>query len=244
MTARFALLAAIFVAGCTRTPAPAPPNELHVAAAANLTRVLPELAAAFERDGGAHIVPSFGATAQLAQQIENGAPYDVFLAADTEHVNGLVKAGVGVGDKIYALGKLAIWTPVHPPLTGISDLAHADVRTIVIAKPELAPYGAAAVEALKNAGLWEQIQKKVVYAPSISVAKQFADTGNGDAAFTALALVVHEKGAWLPVDQRLYEPIEQSACLISASKNSREARAFITFLTTAEGQSILKKSGY
>ncbi|HYA16330.1 MAG TPA: molybdate ABC transporter substrate-binding protein [Bryobacteraceae bacterium] len=220
--------------------------ELHVAAASNLNRALAEICGAFEHQTGIHVVPTFGATAQLAQQIENGAPFDVLMAADVEHVDEVIGKGAAASESrtIYARGRLAIWAPARPELKTLAGLADPSIRIVVIAKPELAPYGAAAVEALRNAGLWDKVRDKVVYAPSVSVAKQFADTGNGDAAFTASSLIAGEKGNTFLVDEKLHKPIDQALCIVKASKEQANARAFVRFLAGPEGKSILKRYGY
>jgi molybdate transport system substrate-binding protein len=137
--------------------------DLHVAAAANLSNVLPDLTAAFEADAHVHIVPSFGATAELTQQVENGAPFDVFLSADVEHVRSLAQHGFLNGNPvIYARGQLVVWTPRRTDIHTLKDLTKEDIRAISVAKPELAPYGEATIETLKNAGLWNQVEKKIV----------------------------------------------------------------------------------
>jgi molybdate transport system substrate-binding protein len=220
--------------------------ELRVAAAANLSAVLPDLSTAFERQTGIHIVPSLGATAQLTQQIENGAPFDVFLSADVEHVDQLIKNGFVFSNSraIYARGQLVVWAPASPGLHTLEDLARPNVRAIAVAKPELAPYGAAALEALRNAGLWDKVEKKIVYAPSIAIAKQFADTGNVEAAFTALALTVGHPGNNFPVDEKLHKPIDQALGIVRDSKEQTNARAFTAFLAGAEAREILKRFGY
>ena len=237
---QIALLAALAICRA------AAPPELHVAAAANLDHVLAELEVAFENQTHVHVVPSFGATAQLAQQIENGAPLDIFMAADMEHVDGLISKGVATADSkaIYARGQLVVWAPAHPELKTLAALADSSIRVIVIAKPELAPYGAAAIETLHNAGLWDRVQSKIVYAPSVSVAKQFADTGNGDAAFTASSLTAGAAGHAFLVDQKLHKPIDQALCIVKESKEQSNARAFTRFLAGAEAKAILKRYGY
>lgn len=220
--------------------------DLHVAAAANLSNVLPELSAAFDRQTHIHVVPSFAATAQLTQQIENGAPFDVFLSADVEHVDQLIKGGFVVSDsrKIYARGQLVVWAPRRSDIHALNDLTKSDVRAIGIAKPELAPYGEAAVEALKNAGLWDKVEKKIVYAPNISIAKQFADTGNTEASFTALALTIGQPGTRLIVDEKLHKPIDQALGIVAHSKEQKNARAFTAFLAGPQASEILKRFGY
>lgn len=220
--------------------------DLHVAAAANLSNVLPELSAAFERQTQIHVVPSFAATAQLTQQIENGAPFDVFLSADVEHIDRLIKGGFVVPDskQIYARGQLVLWAPRRSDIHSLEDLTRPDIRAIGIAKPEFAPYGEAAVETLKNTGLWDKVEKKIVYAPNISIAKQFADTGNTEASFTALSLVAGQAGNRLMVDEKLHKPIDQALGIVANSKERKNARAFTGFLKSAQAGEILKRFGY
>jgi molybdate transport system substrate-binding protein len=220
--------------------------ELHVAAAANLSNVLAEVSSAFEKKTGTHVVPSFGATAQLTQQIENGAPFDVFLSADTEHVDQLVKSGSLLADSraIYARGRLVVWCPQHPEIKSVNDLASGGVRHIAVATPALAPYGAAAVEVLRKSGLWDKVEPKVVYAPSIAVAKQYADTGNADAAFTAFALTIGQNGSQFTVDEKLHSPIDQAAGIAKSTKEVQAARAFMQFLAGPDGRAIFRRFGY
>lgn len=223
-----------------------PGAELHVAAASNLGPALKELSAAFEKSGVARLVVTPGATAQLEQQIENGAPFSVFLAADTEHVDQLIARGKAVADSraVYARGRLAIWAPGHPEINRIEEVAAPQIKVIVVAKPELAPYGAAAVEAMREAGIWGRVQSRVVYAPSVALVKQMVDTGNGDVAFTALSLVTGQQGHSVPVSARLHKPINQALCIIKGSGEDSAARAFVAFLRSPEAQAILKQAGY
>ena len=192
--------------------------------------VLGEVGPAFKAQKGIDVVFSYGATAELTQQIDNGAPFDVFAAADTEHIDFLVARQKLVADSqaIYAKGQLALWIPGGES-SGIRDLkslAKPKIRFIAIAQPRLAPYGEAAVEALKNAHLWEPLQSKIVYANSISMAKQLAATGNADAAFTAYSLVLHDKGTVLKVASSLYRPIEQALAIVGSTSRMREAEQF------------------
>ncbi len=243
------LCAAAFLASCgssQRTPAPA--SKITVAAAANLTDVFAEVGAAFKAQTGIDVVFSYGATAELAQQIDNGAPFDLFAAADTEHVDSRVASQKLVGDSraIYAKGQLALWIPSGEPsgIKNLKDLTSPKIHFIAVAQPKLAPYGQAAVDALTTAHLWEPLQHKVVYANSISMAKQLAATGNADASFTSYSLVLHEKGTVLKVDPSLYKPIEQAMAIVGASSRKPEAQKFRSFLLGADGRAILAKSGY
>ena len=219
-----------------------------MAAAANLSDVFIEVNRVFKAKTGIEVVFSYGATAQLAQQIENGAPFDLFAAADTEHVDSLVSAGKLSADTraVYALGRLALWIPKgeQSGVRELKDLAEPQVRFIAIAQPELAPYGQASIEVLKNASLWQKVQPKIVYAGSISQSRQMAASGNADAAFTAYSLVLNDHGTVLRVDPRLYHPIEQALAIVAASGRMEQAKEFRSFLLGAEGRAILAKSGY
>ena len=241
MRRRLAL--AVLLTACGRAPET---GELHVAAAANLSRMFGELSAACEKATGAKMTPSFGATAQLAQQIENGGPFDLFLAADTEHVDALAAKGlIAEGSRaVYARGKLALWAPNRADIQKIEDLARPDVKQIGIAKPELAPYGKASIEALTAAGLWPAIEKKAVYAQNISAVKQFADSANVDAAFTALALVKDSGGHYVTIDAKLHQPIDQAMCIVKATAHPDLAKRCEDFLRSAEARAIFERFGY
>ena len=126
----------------------------------------------------------------------------------------------------------------------LEDLAGPSVRFVSIAQPEAAPYGAAAVESLRNAGIWDRVQPKIVYASNINMSRQFAATGNADAAFTAYALVRNEPGKVIVIDEKLHRPIDQALGIVSASPRQADARRFVSFLTTGEGRAILERFGY
>lgn len=242
------LCAAALLASCGAQRTPVSAGKLTVAAAANLMDVFGQVGPAFKTQKGIDVVFSYGATAELAQQIDNGAPFDLFAAADTEHVDSLVAAQklMGGSRAIYAKGQLALWIPGGES-SGIQDLkglADPKIHFIAIAQPALAPYGQAAVEALKNIRQWEPLQRKIVYANSISMAKQLADSGNADAAFTAYSLVLHDRGTVLKVDPDLYHPIEQALAIAASSSHVQEAQQFRSFLLGPEGRAILARSGY
>ena len=242
------LCAAALLASCNAHRAPESAPQLTVAAAANLTDVFGELGRAFKANTGIDVIFSYGSTAQLTQQIENGAPFDLFAAADTVHVDSLVSTRKLMGDSraVYALGQLALWIPngEQNGILELKDLAASKVRFIAVAQPELAPYGQASIDTLRNARLWEAVQPKIVYANSISAAKQLAASGNTEAAFTAYSLVLHDKGTVLKIDSHLYHPIEQALAIVASSGRIEEAEQFRAFLLGAEGRMILAKSGY
>ena len=243
---RWMICVAVLLGSCS---APTSTNsKLTVAAAANLMDVFKEVGRVFQAKTGVEVIFSYGSTAQLATQIANGAPFDVFAAADTEHVDALVHAGKLIADSraIYALGQLALWIP-EAETDGVNELkllSGPHIRFVAIAQPDLAPYGEATVEVLRGAGLWDRVRPKLVYGTSISMAKQFATSGSADAAFTAYSLVLHEKGTVLKIDPHLYKPIEQGMGIVAASAHREAAKRFWSFLLSAEGRTILANNGY
>lgn len=242
-----ALLIAAF-ALCPSLARTQPRNEIVVAAAANLTQAFAQIGARFEAETGIHVALSFASTAQLEQQAENGAPFDVIAAADTEHIDMLDRKKLLLpGSRmVYAQGVLALWIP--PGATGqvkqIGDLTAEQVKVIAVAKPELAPYGAAAVAALKKAGVWDRVQSKVVYAENINMAREYGASGNADAVLTAYALVLHEKGVVAQVDPRLYPPIDQALGVLAGSRKPTEARRFVEYVLRGNGRTMLGEFGY
>jgi len=222
--------------------------EVMVAAASNLTEVLSTAGRRFEARTGIHATFSFASTAQLTRQIENGAPFDVLLAADTAHVDELDRKGLlAAGSRaLYARGVLALWIPPSGPqsVQRLEDLAGPQVRYIAIAKPELAPYGQAAVDSLTRLGLWNAVQPKVVYAENINMAKQYGVSKNADAVLTAYSLVFREAGKAIAVDEKLHEPINQELAVMRAAPQAAAARRFAAFLLSVEGQELLAGFGY
>ncbi len=202
----------------------------------------------FQAETKIHPVFSFGSTAQLTTQIENSGPFDVFLAADAEHVDKLVHEGLLLpgSDAVYAIGVLALWIPPSSQahVSKIEDLADRDVRVIALANPKLAPYGAAAVETLQHLKLWDRVQAKIVYAENISMAKQFGASKNADAVFTAYSLVLKEAGRVIPVDEALHQPIVQKLGVLARSQHRAAAQSFAGFILKGAGRAVLERFGY
>ncbi|MBZ5594991.1 MAG: molybdate ABC transporter substrate-binding protein [Acidobacteriia bacterium] len=244
----YLLLFVLAAAGCGEHRNAPNRAELNVATAANLTKVFAELGQDFERETGIHLTFSFGATTQLAQQIEHGAPFDVFAAADTEHIDELARKGLILASTraIYARGKLVLWVPEdRVPVERIEDLARPGVTHIAIANPQLAPYGRAAVESLHALHLWEAVQPKIVYGQNISATTQYADTGNADAAFTALALVNDKtRGHKIVVPENLHTPIDQAIAVVRSTSKPDQARKFVEFITGAPAREVFRRYGY
>ncbi len=217
-------------------------------AASNLTAVFQTIGPAFESATGIHPVFSFGSTAQLAQQIAERAPIDLFAAADTTHIADLDRRGMlETGSRaVYATGILALWIPSssRAKIGRIEDLAKGDVQIVAAAKPELAPYGLAAVEAMRKVGIWEAVKPKMVYAPNVSMVQQYGASGNADAVFTAFSLARNALGTTLQIDARLHHRLDQELAIPASAANMESAREFRKFLLQGAGRRILADSGY
>ena len=222
--------------------AAAPRNSILVAAAADLQPLETELAQAFTRATGTGVQFTFGSSGNLAQQIEHGAPYDVYLSANEGFVTRLAGLGHLLKDsvQVYALGRVALWSKGGQIRT-LAELAKPGVRHVAIANPEHAPYGVAARECLKNQGLWQAVEPKLVYGENVQQTFQFAETGNADAALVAWSLVGKRGGILLPA--AWHEPIRQAGGVVSSSKNAAAARRFVAWLAGSEGKAVLRGFG-
>jgi len=230
------------------TSAPAPQHELTVAAASDLTPAFEELGREFESATKTKVVFVFGSTGMLTRQIENGAPVDLFAAANVSYVDQLEQKGLIIPDTkaIYARGRITLWTSNDSPvrLQGIADLARPEVQRIAIANPDHAPYGLAAKQALQNAGIWERVQPKLVYGDNIRQTLQYAQTGNVEVAIVALSLSIQSNGRWTLIPEELHQPIDQGLAVIKGTQNEQAARAFATFISSPQGKAVMKKYGF
>jgi molybdate transport system substrate-binding protein len=223
-------------------------REITVAAASSLTDAFTELGREFTARTGARVTVSFGATADLAKQIENGAPFDVFAAADLEHVDKLSNEGLLVPgtNRLFARGRLVLWIPQGSSLNvnRIEDITSPEVERVSIAKPDVAPYGRAAVEALRALNLWTQVEPKVIYGQNVSQAKQQAATGNAEVAFVPLSLIKPGEGRSIEIDERLHGPIDHAIAVVKDSRQQELAESFVNFVMSPEGRSLLERYGY
>ena len=225
-------------------------DPLRVSAAANLEKVFTEaLIPAFTKKTGVAVSPTFGATKLLATQIENGAPIDVFVAADTvtpQHLLSEKLLAVGTVQP-YAIGRVVVWSrkdAAQPPST-VQDLAAPEYAKISYANPKTAPYGLAAQQAFAKTGLTAAVAPKLVQAENINQALQFAQSGNAAVCLTALSLVIEDKtDPYFIVPDNLHDPITQSLGLVSRTTMTTQALQFIDFLRSSDAAKIWKKYGY
>ncbi len=242
--------------GAAIVAANAAPRELNVAAAADLSAVLQEVAANYEKRTGVTVKLSFGASGALTQQIQNGAPFDVFFSADMDYPRQLIAAGEADGATLYryAVGQLVLWTPKDSPLDvehkGINVLLDPSVRKIAIANPEHAPYGRAAAAALKHYGLYEKVSGRLVLGENVGQAAQFVESGNAQVGFIALAHALapamQGKGRYWIVPGEAYPALDQGVVVITRPSSSRkqDAAAFLEYVKSAEVAQLLQRYGF
>jgi molybdate transport system substrate-binding protein len=232
-------------------------TPLRVAAAADLEPVLPPLLAEFEQQTGIRAEATYQASAALTTLIQNGAPFDVFLAADLGYPKRLIDGGLadsgglsdGSAPVIYAKGTLVLWTrkDAHlrsPSLTLLSD---PSLKRLAMANPDRAPYGKAALAALQSLKLYGPLQSRIVTAENIAQTAQFVDSGNADAGLISLTSALTPRltadGNYFVIPRNLYPPIEQGAVVVKATAQRDAAQKFLTFLLSAPVQAELAKSG-
>jgi molybdate transport system substrate-binding protein len=241
------ILGIVLFASCSR-PSSQSQKVITVAAASDLTAAFEELGRSFEQQSGTKVVFSFGSTGMLTQQIINGAPMDVFAAANVSFIEQLERQNLILPDTkaVYARGRITLWTrkeAAFKPST-IADLTRTEVKRVAIANPDHAPYGLAAKQALESVGIWEEVKPKIVYAENIRQTLQFAATGNVDVAIVALSLTLNSDGQWVLIPEESHRPLDQALAVIKSTKNEAEARQFASYVTSDAGRAILSKYGF
>jgi molybdate transport system substrate-binding protein len=247
------LLSTIVILLTLLAPVHAAVEEITVAAASDLTFVFPEVGAKFQKETGNSVKFSFGSSGNFLSQIQNGAPFDMFFSADIGYPKKLEAAGLVEPGTLYeyAVGKLVLWVPSASVLDlkrGLAVLTDPSVHKIAIANPEHAPYGRAAVAAMKHEGVYDRVSSKLVMGENISQTAQFVQSGNADIGILALSLAVapnlKEKGRYELVPATDYPPIEQAAVVIMSSKKKETAKQFLTFIKTPAIVSLMSDYGF
>ena len=228
--------------------------QITVAAAADLNAALTEIAADYEKSGGGTVRLSFGSSGNLFNQIQNGAPFDVFFSADLDYPEKLIEAGLAEKASLYpyAVGQLVLWVTASSSLDlqhrGMNILLDPSVKKISLANPEHAPYGRAAVAALRHFGLYEKVSHRFVFGENVSQAAQFVESGNAQAGFVALshAMVpgMRDKGRYWIIPSDAYPASQQAVVILSHSSKKAEAAAFLQYLQKAEATGVLRHYGF
>jgi molybdate transport system substrate-binding protein len=228
-------------------------QEITVAAAADLQSAMQDVAARFERETGKKVKVIFGSSGNFFQQIQNGAPFDMFFSANLDYPKKLEAAGLTAPGSYYqyARGKIVIWIPKESKLdlsSGLKALLDPSIKKIAIANPEHAPYGQAAVAAMKNESVYERVKDRFVLGENISQTASFVVSGSADVGIVALSLALSpnmkDKGRYAEIPTEEYPPIEQACAILSSSKNKGGAQQFLSFFKTAPIGELLKNYGF
>jgi molybdate transport system substrate-binding protein len=225
-------------------------DDISIAVAANFTAPMQQIAAAFEKETGHKVLASYGSTGKFYAQIKNGAPFELLLAADDETPARLIKenAAVAGSQYTYAIGKLVLWSAKSAVVDAKGEvLKSGGFEHLALANPKLAPYGGAAVEAMKALGVYEALQSKIVTAENITQAHQFISSGNALLGFVALSQVLKDGkidgSAWI-VPANLYSPIRQDVVILEKGKGKPAAEALAKYLKGDKAKAVIKSFGY
>jgi len=226
--------------------------QIKVAVAANMKFAFEDIKTAFSRKTGYEVTAVYGSSGRLVSQIKNGAPFDLFISADTYFADSICVSGLNAGKpKIYAFGKLVLWTVKSLDLSkGISLLTDSSIRTVAFGDMKLTVYGPAARDFLKKVNLWDNIKEKAVYASNIPHVAQFIVNGSADIGFCAKSIVLSKemngRGKWIDIDSSMYNPLPQSAVILRyGEKNHSEiTHALFNFLFSDDPRDILINHGY
>jgi molybdate transport system substrate-binding protein len=248
-TAFAAIILVLVAAG----PVLAQKQEVRVAAAADLKFAMSDLVRQYERQTGNKLDATYGSSGNFFSQLQNGAPFDVFFSADIDYPRKLEATGLAEPGTLYeyAVGRIAIWMPPDASddvaKLGWDALLDAKVQKIAIANPEHAPYGRAAVAALRKAGIYERVANKLVYGENISQAAQFVQSGNAQAGIVALSLATSpamRDGKRWEIPAEMHPSIQQAAIVLKGAKNKKAAEAFLEFVKSETGRGTLAKYGF
>jgi molybdate transport system substrate-binding protein len=228
-------------------------QTITVAAASDLQFAFQEVAARFEKSSGKQVKVIFGSSGNFFAQIQNGAPFDLFFSADLDYAEKLDAAGLTEPSTLYeyATGKIVLWAPQKSPLDlkgGLQVLLDPSIKKIAIANPEHAPYGRAAVAALRHEKLYDQVASKFVLGENISQTATFVASGSADIGIVALSLALapalKDKGKYAEIPANDYPPIKQAAVILRSSQQKETARAFLVFVKSPEIVNLLKTYGF
>lgn len=228
-------------------------QSITVAAAADLQSAMQDVAAQFQKETGKEVKVIYGSSGNFFQQLQNGAPFDMFFSANLDYPKKLQAAGLVEEGSYYeyAKGKIVLWVAKDSILdlkSGLQLLLSPAVKKIAVANPQHAPYGQAAVAAMQKEGVYEQVKDKLVLGENISQTASFVMSGSADVGIVALSLALSpnmkDKGHYIDIPAGDYPAIEQACVILSSSKNKETARQFLSFLKTASVAETLRSYGF
>lgn len=224
---------------------------MRVAAAADLALAFAEVGSAFEQSSGKKLQLTFGSTGLLAKQLVEGAPFDVFAAANVAYVDDVLRQGACIEGtrRPYAKGRIVMWAkdPAERLPATLEGLRDPKFAKVAIANPDHAPYGLAAKQAIVKSGMWESIEPRAVYGENVQQTKMFAQSGNAEVAIIALSLAITSGGSYVPIDPSLHAPLDQEMVVCKGGAGGgkpNEARAFVDFVASEPGRAIMRKYGF
>lgn len=225
-------------------------NHLNIAVAANMQYAIQRIVAEYTSQTGVKCNLIISSSGKLTAQIKEGAPYHVFVSANMKYPNELYQNNLTTSPpKVYAYGKLVLWTMIDSLTPSINLLKNKSISHIAVANPKTAPYGHASIETLKNYNLYQQLKHKLVFGESISQTNQFITSKSATIGFTSLSVVLSsamkDKGNWVEIDESFYSPIKQGVVIIKQQNNQHtQASQFYNFLFSKTAKNILLKNGY
>jgi molybdate transport system substrate-binding protein len=228
-------------------------EEITIAAASDLNFAFKEIVTEYEKTTGNHVKLTLGSSGNFFAQIQNGAPFDLYFSADIAYPRKLEEAGLTVPGSLYqyAVGRIVLWTGHESRIDvtkGFETLREPTVKKVAIANPKHAPYGRAAVAAMEYFKVYDQVKDKLVLGENISQAAQFVESGAADVGIIALSLALappmQALGHYWEIPADAHPPIEQGAVMLMGGKNQESAKAFLSFIQGAEGQTIMKRYGF
>lgn len=228
-------------------------EEITIAAASDLHFAFKELIPEFEQATGTRVNISLGSSGNFFAQIQHGAPFDLYFSADISYPQKLEAAGLTVPDSLsrYAVGRIVLWTRLDSLLSvteGLQVLRHRAVRKIAIANPKHAPYGRAAVAAMKYFNLYDGVNDRLVLGENVSQAAQFVESGAADLGIIALSLArapaLKDQGTYWEIPAEAYPPLEQGVVILRSSTRQEQAKQFLAFMQSPQGQAIMMRYGF
>ena len=228
-------------------------QSITVAAAADLQSAMQDVAAGFKKETGKEVKLIFGSSGNFFQQIQNGAPFDMFFSANLDYPKKLESSGLTASGSFYqyARGKIVVWVPNDSKInidSGLKSLLDSAVKKIAVANPQHAPYGQAAVAAMQNEGVYEKVKDKFVLGENISQTASFVVSGAADVGVVALSLALSpnmkDKGRYVEIPATEYPPIEQACVILNSSKDKETAKQFLSYIKTAATGDTLKRYGF
>lgn len=242
------VLILLIMTGCNNKKEETVTNELYIAAASDLTKAFTEIGELFEEKYNCKVTFNFGSTGILKEQIANGAPFDVFAAADEKAIlelekNGIVKEN---SSSLYALGRIGLVIQANSQLEvkELEDLLKSEIKKIAIANPDHAPYGLAAKQALESKGLWDKIKDKLVYGKNVSDTMTLVTTGNAEVGIIALSLKDDSQVRFSLLNEAFHKPLRQAMGIIESTKNEDLSQKFVEYINSKEGRVIMTKYGF